>query len=120
VFNLRGDDGQPTGGLAVDTNLGWKGPDRYVATVPQIFDLWADPQERYDIFMNNFTERTWALVTFNESVRKLMQTYVQHPPRRLQSEVYTGPITLSNYQRFQWLRQQLQEHGFSLPLPSGN
>ena len=27
VFNLRGDDGQPTGGLAVDTNLGWKGPD---------------------------------------------------------------------------------------------
>ena len=25
VFNLRGDDGQATGGLAVDTNLGWKG-----------------------------------------------------------------------------------------------
>ena len=25
VFNLRGDNGQPTGGLAVDTNLGWKG-----------------------------------------------------------------------------------------------
>ena len=57
VFNLRGDDGQPTGGLAVDSNLGWKGPDKYVATVPQVFDLWQDPQERYDIFMNNFTER---------------------------------------------------------------
>ena len=26
VFNLRGDDGAATGGLAVDTNLGWKGP----------------------------------------------------------------------------------------------
>ena len=25
VFNLRGDDGAATGGLAVDTNLGWKG-----------------------------------------------------------------------------------------------
>ena len=25
VFNLRGDDGALTGGLAVDTNLGWKG-----------------------------------------------------------------------------------------------
>ena len=25
VFNLRGDDGQATGGLAVDSNLGWKG-----------------------------------------------------------------------------------------------
>jgi arylsulfatase len=32
VFNLRGDDGAPTGGLAVDTNLGWKGPEKYVAT----------------------------------------------------------------------------------------
>ena len=27
VFNLRGDNGAPTGGLAVDTNLGWKGPE---------------------------------------------------------------------------------------------
>ena len=43
-----------TGGLAVDTNLGWKGADKYVATVPQVFDLWQDPQERYDIFMNNY------------------------------------------------------------------
>ena len=59
VFNLRGDDGAKTGGLAVDINLGWKGPEKYVATVPQVFDLWQDPQERYDIFMNNYTERTW-------------------------------------------------------------
>ena len=63
VFNLRGDDGAKTGGLAVDTNLGWKGPQKYVATVPQVFDLWQDPQERYDIFMNNYTERTWVMVT---------------------------------------------------------
>ena len=34
VFNLRGDDGQQTGGLAVDSNLGWKGAEKYVATVP--------------------------------------------------------------------------------------
>jgi len=58
VFNLRGDDGALTGGLAVDANLGWKGPDKYAAAVPQIFDLLQDPQERYDLFMNNFTERT--------------------------------------------------------------
>jgi arylsulfatase A-like enzyme len=58
VFNLRGDDGVKTGGLAVDSNLGWKGAEAYVATVPQVFDLWQDPQERYDIFMNNYTERT--------------------------------------------------------------
>jgi arylsulfatase A-like enzyme len=32
---MRGDDGQPTGALAVDSNLGWKGAEKYVATVPQ-------------------------------------------------------------------------------------
>ena len=68
VFNLRGDDGQQTGGLAVDSNLGWKGAEKYVATVPQIFDLWQDPQERYDIFMSNFTERTWTMVPISEAM----------------------------------------------------
>ena len=120
VFNLRGDNGASTGGLAVDSNLGWKGPEKYVATVPQIFDLWADPQERYDIFMNNYTERTWTLVTINESVRDLMKTYIEYPPRKLQSEVYTGPITISQYQRFKYVREMLAKDGVSLPLPTGN
>jgi len=120
VFNLRGDNGQPTGGLAVDSNLGWKGPEKYVATVPQIFDLWADPQERYDIFMNNYTESTWTLVTFNEAIRDLMKSYIKYPPRKLQSESYSGPITLSQYQRLQYVREALQKEGFSIPLPSGN
>jgi arylsulfatase A-like enzyme len=120
VFNLRGDDGQPTGGLAVDTNLGWKGADKYVATVPQVFDLWQDPQERYDLFMNNFTERTWTLVAISEAIKGLMKTYVEYPPRKLQSLVYTGPITISNYQKFQWVREQLSKEGISIPLPTGN
>jgi arylsulfatase len=120
VFNLRGDNGQPTGGLAVDANLGWKGPDKYVAVVPQVFDLWQDPQERYDIFMNNYTERTWTLVTINEAVKELMKTYVQYPPRKLQSEVYTGPITLTEYQHLQYVRDALKKEGFSLPMPTGN
>jgi arylsulfatase A-like enzyme len=120
VFNLRGDDGQQTGGLAVDSNQGWKGPAKYVATVPQIFDLWQDPQERYDIFMNNYTEHTWTLVTFNADIKELMQSYVKYPPRKAQSETYTGPITISQYQRFQWVREKLQQEGFELPMPTGN
>jgi arylsulfatase A-like enzyme len=120
VFNLRGDDGQETGGLAVDSNLGWKGAESYVATVPQVFDLWADPQERYDIFMNNFTERTWTMVTISDSIKKLMQTYVKYPPRKLQSESYSGPITITNYQKFQWVREQLEKDGVNIPLPTGN
>jgi arylsulfatase len=120
VFNLRGDDGQPTGGLAVDTNLGWKGASQYVATVPQVFDLWQDPQERYDIFMNNFTERTWTMVSISEAIKDLMKTYVKYPPRKLQSMTYTGPITLSDYERFQHVRELLSKEGITLPMPSGN
>ncbi len=120
VFNLRGDDGQATGGLSVDSNLGWKGPDKYVATVPNIYDLWQDPQERYNIFMNNYTEHTWTLVMFNTAIKEKMQTYIKYPPRKLQSETYTGPITISQYQRFQWVRDQLNEKGFNIGLPTGN
>ncbi|MCU6616949.1 arylsulfatase [Achromobacter mucicolens] len=120
VFNLRGDDGAVTGGLAVDTNLGWKGAESYVATVPQVFDLWADPQERYDIFMSNVTERTWTMVMINDAVAPLMKTYIDYPPRKMQSEGYTGPLTLSAYERFQYMRESLAKDGFTLSLPSGN
>lgn len=120
VFNLRGDDGQPTGGLAVDTNLGWKGAEKYVATTPQVFDLWADPQERYDILMNNFTEHTWAIISVQAPMDELMKSYVKYPPRKMQSIGYTGPITLSDYQRFQWIREQLEKEGFHIPIPTGN
>jgi hypothetical protein len=70
--------------------------------------------------MNNFTERTWTLVTINEAVKDKMKSYVKYPPRKLQSEVYTGPITISKYQHFKWLRDQLENEGLSLPLPTGN
>ncbi|WP_234455247.1 arylsulfatase [Thermohalobaculum xanthum] len=120
VFNLRGDDGAKTGGLAVDTNLGWKGAESYVATVPQVFDLLADPQERYDIFMTTFTESTWAVVPANEAVKEKMKTYIKYPPRKLQSETYTGPITLSRYQRFKWVREQLEKDGVNIGMPTGN
>ena len=49
-----------------------------------------------------------------------MQTYVKYPPRKLQSESYSGPITLTDYQRFQFVRDQLAKGGIQLPLPTGN
>ena len=120
VFNLRGDNGQATGGLAVDSNLGWKGAEKYVATVPQVFDLWQDPQERYDIFMTNWTERTWTLVTMEPAIKKLMDSYVQYPPRKLQSMGYDGPVEISEYQKFQYVREMLQKDGVNISLPTGN
>jgi len=120
VMNLRGDDGVSTGGLAVDSNLGWKGPEKYIATVPQVFDLWADPQERYDLFMNNFTERTWLAPVFGEEMNRVMKSFVQYPPRKLQSEGYTGPVTISAYQKFEWLRDELKKEGVKISMPTGN
>jgi arylsulfatase A-like enzyme len=117
VFNLRGDDGQATGGLAVDSNLGWKGAEKYVAVTPQIFDLLSDPQERYDILMNSFTENTWIAPIMGERVKALMESYIKYPPRKLQSESYSGPITITNFQKFQWLREQLAKDGLNLGLP---
>ena len=70
--------------------------------------------------MNNFTESTWTMVEFAEAIKNLMVTYVKYPPRKMQSMGYTGPITLSNYQKFQWLRDQLAREGFNLDLPAGN
>ena len=113
-IELRGDDGQATGGLAVDSNLGWKGADKYVATVPQIFDLWQDPQERYDIFMNNYTERTWTMVPIGQELTELMKTYIKYPPRKLQSMGYDGPIELSKYQKFQYVREMLAKDGIMI------
>jgi len=55
-----------------------------------------------------------------EEINKLMKTYVEYPPRKLQSLGYTGPITISSYQRFQWIREQLQKEGINLTLPTGN
>lgn len=92
----------------------------YVATVPQVFDLLQDPQERYDVFMTTFKESTWAVVPFNEAISKLMKTYVKYPPRKLQSETYTGPITITSCQRLKFVQEQLAKEGFHIGLPTGN
>jgi arylsulfatase len=60
------------------------------------------------------------MVTMTEAIKGLMKTYVQYPPRKLQSMVYTGPITISNYEKFQWVREVLGKEGISLPMPTGN
>ncbi len=113
-FNLRGDDGAHTGGLAVDSNLGWKGAEKYVATVPQIFDLWADPQERYDLFMNNFTERTWLAPVMGTELERIAKTFAEYPPRKLQSVGYDGPVTITGYQKLESVKKQLEAYKINL------
>ena len=89
-----------------------------IAVEPQVFDLLQDPQERYDIFMNNYTERTWTMVPISMAITQLMKTYVQYPPRKLQSMSYDGPIELSKYQKFQSVREDLEKEGITIPIPN--
>jgi arylsulfatase len=49
-----------------------------------------------------------------------MKSYVKYPPRKLQSEGYSGPITLTQYERFKYVRDELEKNGYNIPLPSGN
>jgi len=63
-----------------------------VATVPQIFDLFANPQEYYDIFMNNYTERTWLAPVMKQELQKVMKTFAQYPPCKLRSDGFAGPV----------------------------
>ena len=48
-----------------------------------------------------------------------MKSYVEYFPRKLQSETYTGPVTISQYQRFNYAREALQREGFHIGLPNG-
>ena len=116
VFDLRGDGGQATGGLAVDTNLGWKGPGKMIAITPQIFDLWQDPQERYDIFMNNYTERTWTGVTFSEAFKQVMTTYLKYPIRKPQG-LSIPYVSLGQYELLKSFQEQLGNQGFKFTIP---
>ncbi len=70
--------------------------------------------------MNNFTERTWMGVVMEQELKRIMATYVKYPPRKVQSYGYTGPITLSNYEKFNSVREALEKQGISIPMPTGN
>jgi hypothetical protein len=60
------------------------------------------------------------MVTISEAIKELMKTYAQYPPRKIQSMTYDGPIEISKYERFQWVREQLMKEGINIPLPTGN
>ena len=59
-------------------------------------------------------------MTFSAAIKDLMKTYVEYPPRKAQSESYTGPITISAYEKFSWMRDQLKKEGVNIQLPTGN
>jgi arylsulfatase len=49
-----------------------------------------------------------------------MKTYADYPPRKPQSDVYNGPVLLSDYFRFDEIREQLKKEGITIPMHTGN
>jgi hypothetical protein len=45
---------------------------------------------RYDIFMTNWTERTWMGPATGNELKRVMKTFIDYYPRKLRSEGYTG------------------------------
>ena len=45
-----------------------------------------------------------------QELEKVMKSFVQYPPRKLQSDGYTGPITISGYEKFESIKKQLQNY----------
>ncbi len=115
VFNLRGDNGALAGSDMPGQQLGWRGETKYVATVPAVYDLWQDPQEKYDIFMNSFTEKTWTMIIFAKEIQTLMDSYVKYPPRPMQSEVFTGPTTITRFRTIQQIKKFAKQKQLVLP-----
>ncbi len=57
----------------------------HTAIVPELFDLWQDPQERYDIFMTSWAEKTWQAPQMAKRLLSVLPSYQQYPNRPLQT-----------------------------------
>ena len=60
--------------------------------MPELFDLWADPGERYDRFMNGWAEKTWQAPQMGAKVLSLLPTYQQFPNRELETVGISGAM----------------------------
>jgi len=115
VFNMRGDNGAIPGAPSSAPQLGWVGAEKYVATVPEIYDLMMDPQERVNIFMNSQTETTWAAPIMTQQLQKVMESFVKYPPRPVQSDSYAGPMSISRFRTIEQAKKLMEQKKIELP-----
>jgi arylsulfatase A-like enzyme len=116
VFNTRGDNGAQAGQDGPGAELGWRGPEKFVAVTPAIYNLWEDPQERYDVFMTTARENTWTASTFGDELKKVIETFQQYPPRPMQSEAASGELTINRFRMMQKLVPELKAKGIDIDM----
>ena len=84
--------------------------------MPAIYNLWEDPQERYDVFMTTGRENTWTLPSFGEEMKKVITSFKQYPPRPLQSETFSGEMTIDRFRIIQKLVPELKAKGVEIDM----
>ena len=115
VFNTRGDNGAQAGNNDHNSpNLGWLGDAQYAAVAPQFYNLYEDPQERYNIFMTTGRENTWLVPIFGPKLKEIVGTFVKYPPRPMQSEASDGEMTIDRFRILQQLIPQLKAKGIEI------
>ena len=115
VFNMRGDNGAMPGAPSSAPQLGSVGAEKYVATVPEIYDLMMYPQERVNIFMRSQTETTWAAPIMTQQLQKIMQSFVKYPPRPVQSDTYADPMSITRFRTLQEAKALMKQKKITWP-----
>ncbi len=119
VFNLRGDNGAIAGAPDSAPQLGWSGAEKYVAGIPNVYDLMQDPQERTNIFMTPHSDVTWVAPLMQNKLQEIAASYDKYPPRPMQSLVYTGPMTINRFRTLEQIKEFMKQKKIELPkLPS--
>ncbi|WP_159600204.1 hypothetical protein [Starkeya nomas] len=72
------------------------------------------------LHLRSFVTTTKPQPSLIHNLKSVPLVLTADTPRKPQSEAYSGPITLSGYERFKNVQDSLKEQGFSLPLPTGN
>lgn len=115
VFNMRGDNGAVAGAPDSAPQLGWTGQEKYVAGIPNLYDLMQDPQERTDIFMIPYQEHTWVAPLMQSKLQEIVESYEKYPPRPMQSLAYTGPITIERFRTLEQIKEYMKQMKIELP-----
>lgn len=115
AFNLRGDNGAVPGADGSTAQLGWTGAEKYVAGLPNVYDLMQDPQERVNVFMNPYSDTTWVAPLMTNELDKIAKSYAKYPPRPMQSLVYTGPMTITRFRTIEQVKELMKKKKVELP-----
>ena len=57
-----------------------------------------------------FTKKTWFLPGIQDEIDEFMKSYLKYPPRKLQSNLYPGLITITDYERPEQVKEKLKNY----------